>query len=196
MNRLTIEKLSGILDGYIMPVGQLFPLCSESLVYPVSRLVCDNVSEDDLIDALSLIGYQPFISKDIPWNRKYDLPAKFKIRFTRDPQTIGLFSLYDISLCKSDMLKCIIYNAVENEEKRLRDFCQYINVQQNMCRMDVSDENVTDYLRWMILHTPSPKSTLAAVVLYHFNRAESDILTQDQLQYIRENPNLIMKPVK
>ena len=193
MRNRTMEDISEILDRYIMPAKQLFQLSSESLVQPVSRLVDDDISESDLIEALDMIGYKPYISNDIVWDQEYSVPAHFKIKFIRDTQTIGLYSPYDKSLCKSRLLKCIILNACYNEEKCIRDFCRYMNRQQDMCSMDISDDQVTDYLKWMVMHTPSPKSTYAAVVLYFLNRAESYILSPDQLQYIRENPNLLMK---
>ena len=52
-----------------MPAKQLFQLSSESLVQPVSRLVDDDISESDLIEALDMIGYKPYISNDIVWDQ-------------------------------------------------------------------------------------------------------------------------------
>lgn len=190
MERLTFRELSEILDRYVMPAKQLFPLCSESLTHHLCTIANDYISEEDLIYSFNNIGYKPYISKDMMWNNGCPGPAWFKIRFVRDIHTRGLFSYYDTSLCKSNILKRIIRNAKDNTERRVRDFCWYVNTSPDICTIDVSDDEITEYIMWLSKHTSSPRSTMAALLLFYLDIRFANILSPDQLQFIRENPNL------
>lgn len=192
MKRLTIEQLGEILDRYIIPARTLFPLCSESLAPFFSRITGEGISECDAIDALSGIGYTPLVSNDMPWTESYNKPAWFKICFVRDEKTIGLFDFFDSGLCSSVYLKRIIFNAKENENKRILAFCRSICTDMEMCRQNMTDDDVAEYLLWLSGHCPSPKSTFAALVLCYLDNKYSDSVSADQLQFMRENPDIIL----
>ena len=193
MDRLTFRELSQILDQYVIPAKHLFPLCSESLAHHLCTIANDSISEEDLIYSLGNIGYRPYISKDMIWNKGCPGPIWFKIRFVRDVHTIGLFSYYETSICKSNILKRIIRNAKENPVMLVRKFCWYVNTSPDICAIDISDDEVIDYIMWLSKHSASPRSTMAALLLFYLDIRFANILSPDQLQFIRENPNLKIK---
>lgn len=193
MDRFPFIELDEILDRYVIPAKQLFPLSAESLTHHLCTIANGNISEEDLIYSFSNIGYQPYISKDMIWNNGCPGPVWFKIRFVRDIHTRGLFSYYDTSICKSNILKRIIRNAKDNPERRIREFCWYVNTSPDICTVDVSDDEIIDYIMWLSKHTSSPRSTMAALLLFYLDIRFANIISPDQLQFIRENPNLKIK---
>ena len=163
----------------------------ETLSLPVTVLVCLAILGSIIASTPNKIKKDELkISKDMMWNNACPGPAWFKIRFVRDIHTRGLFSYYDTSLCKSNILKRIIRNAKDNTERRVRDFCWYVNTSPDICTIDISDDEITEYIMWLSKHTSSPRSTMAALLLFYLDIRFANILSPDQLQFIRENPNL------
>jgi len=67
-----------------------------------------------------------------------------------------------------------------------------VNEQREMLSMDVTDNDVEDYLYWLSCHTSSPKSTFAALILVLMEPSYYDRIATEQQQFIRENPSLIL----
>lgn len=173
-----------MINKYVESSPKPFQLSLESLVWFFSRFCDEEITENELADTLMAMSYQVC-------QRGCDI--FFYIKFIRDIRTEGLFDYYDTSECDSYLLKTLIYNAVNNEDTRMRQFCDYAIHQAELCSTNVNDNDIIDYLQWMSRHSPSPKSTLAAVTLsqlsmYHENMIMN--LSPDQLQFIRENPDL------
>jgi hypothetical protein len=139
-----------------------------------------NAEETD--NALKRMGY----AKDQDGFRKF--------KFVRDYRVSGLFDVYDEQLTESNHLRCLIHNAQYNEDERMRNFCDYVIRQKEMCETNITDDDVIEYLLWLARHTPSPRSTFAATSLYHLINVEGN-LTADQMQFVRENPHLALKRV-
>lgn len=181
----------------MIPAKALFPLCAESLSVNMSRILSCPLSEDLLIAVLRDASYSPYRNKSSLWTEYDNVSPRFKVRFVRDARTAGLFDYYDETLCSSLFLKCLIRNALENDNSRMRSFCDFAVHQPELCESGISNGDVIEYLQWLSSHTPSPKSTMAAVAIYYLAKEyESDIfhinkrLSPDQLQFIRENPDL------
>jgi len=169
---------------------KMYPLSSESMAGQMSRLAKESVSEKQLIDLFRKAGIKPFRDNGKPWNESTGECAWFKMRFKRDETTIGLFDLFDETLTDSEWLKIIIRNAKDNPDSRMRRICRYVNEQRDMINKDITDNDVEDYLQWLATHTPSPKSTLAAMLLSRIEPTQYDRLTPDQQQFVRENPQM------
>ena len=178
------DILTSLIDRYVRPSATLFPLSAESMLWFFERLYGDELKETEQIDA--------FIARDYKAYGKRESP-QFKIRFIRDKHVDGLFDYYDSSNCQSQHLKSLIFNARDNNNPRIKEFCDFAIHQTELCDENLTDKDVIDYLQWMARHTPSPSSTLAAVILYQMSLYDDSIimnLSPDQLQFIRENPEL------
>lgn len=192
MENTVTESQYAVIDRYIIPADSIFPLCSESLLFFFKRITGSVITEAELIECLANLGYSPLLRNGKPWSGA-GVPAWFRLRFVRDDATRGLFDYLDSSLCGSHCLSFVISNATLNRDKRMRDFCQSIVRTPNLCHRDVTDADVTEYLRWVSRHAPSSKSAFAATLLYYMSDDHEWIdhnLSPEQLQFIRENPNL------
>ena len=176
-----------MIDRYVRPSTTLFPLSAESLLWFFECLCGNDLKETELVDA--------FISRQYKaYGKRYS--PQFKIRFIRDKHVDGLFDYYDSSDCQSQQLRCLIDNARSNNNLRIKEFCDFAIHQTELCDENLTDKDVIDYLQWMSRHTPSPSSTLAAVILYQMSLYDDSIMTSlssDQIQFIRENPDLQLK---
>lgn len=176
-----------MIDRYVRPSTSLFPLSAESLLWFFERLYGNELKETELVDAFNSRQYKAYGKRESP---------QFKIKFIRDKHVDGLFDYYDSSDCQSQQLKCLIDNARSNNNLRIKEFCDFAIHQTELCDENLTDKDVIDYLQWMSRHTPSPSSTLAAVILYQMSLYDDSImmsLSSDQLQFIRENPDLQLK---
>lgn len=188
----TIGRLSAIIDSYVMPADTIFPLCSESLTYFLGRIAGATVGEEQLVECLSILGYKPLTQCGAP-RVGIGRPAWFRIRFVRDEATAGLFGYFDETLCGSRYLRFILSNAKCNTDRRMRDFCSWLACVPELCRRDIADADVIDYLGWLARHAPSTKSSFAATLLYYMSDSHDwtdKNLSADQQQFIRENPSL------
>jgi len=168
----------------------LYPLSSESLAGQMQRLTGEGVSEKQLISLLKKEGIEPLDDDGRPWEESTRQCAWFKMRFKRDETTIGLFDFFDDALTDSEWLKTIIINAKANPDSRMRRICRYVNEQREMVNIGTHDNDVEEYLQWLATHTPSPKSTMAAMLLCRIDKRQYDRLTPDQQQFVRENPQM------
>lgn len=172
-----IYELEDIITRYARKSQRTFPLRSETLAWILSQLYHCEIDEKEIDVAFARIGIAPSDN------------GLYKMYFERDWHVMGLFDFYDSNLTSSTHLKCLINNAIKNPDHRMRHFCDYIIHCREMCVKDLNDDDVIEYLLWLARHTPSPKSTFAATVLYSLIKAESG-LSPDQLQFVRENPEL------
>jgi hypothetical protein len=184
MNDTKNDILASVIGKYVVASKDLYPLSSESLVIFFYNLCKIKITEQELIDCFIRFGYQPHIEGGC---------TKFKIKFIRDIHSNELIDYYDVSMCQSNFLKFLIYNALYNTSCRMKTFCNYIIRQPELCDPNVDDDSVIEYLQWLCRHTPSPKSTFAAVTLYQLSSIRHNNvyhISADQMQFIRENPDL------
>src|SRR5574344_26495 len=178
------DILATVISKYVIASEDIYPLSAESLVFFFCRLCETEITEKELTYGLVSFGF----------HRMTDCGCtKFRIKFRRDIRIGVLFDYYDTSTCQSEFRKCLIQNAQHNTSCRMKTFCKYVIHQPELCEPDIDDNEVMDYIQWLCRHTPSPKSTFAAVVLYQLSSIKNDhtyFISPEQMQFIRENPDL------